>query len=77
MLRVSLTSFENGGRTWPSGTLFVPRTGNLPELENLVENLTTEAEVLADRDGWYQIRTPDGEASGWIFGQFLSEQSPG
>ena len=30
-----------------------------------------QAEVLADRDGWYQIRTADGSASGWIFGKFL------
>ena len=30
-----------------------------------------EAEVLADADGWYQIRTSDGGVSGWIFGKFL------
>lgn len=33
--------------------------------------LGAEAEVLADKDGWYQVRTPDGGTSGWIFGKFL------
>jgi len=33
------------------------------------------AEVLADSDGWYEIRS--GETRGWIFGKFLSEQKPG
>ncbi len=35
------------------------------------------AEVLADRDGWYEIRTADGTTSGWIFGRFLTSQLPG
>jgi|GEM_PF-2219118 len=39
--------------------------------------LGTEAEILADQNGWYQIRTPDGRATGWIFGKFLAEQRPG
>ncbi|MEM7752870.1 MAG: SH3 domain-containing protein [Pseudomonadota bacterium] len=36
-----------------------------------------EAEVLADKDGWYQIRLADGSSAGWIFGQFLDNQRPG
>lgn len=35
------------------------------------------AEVLDDRDGWYQIRTTDGATSGWIFGRFLGDRRPG
>lgn len=35
------------------------------------------AEVLDDRDGWYEIRTTDGVVSGWIFGRFLNSQLPG
>lgn len=31
----------------------------------------TQAEVLADANGWYQIRSTDGATSGWIFGKFL------
>ncbi len=51
-----------------------PGTGN-----SVVGSVTlgTEAEVLADQDGWFQIRTPDGATSGWIYGEFLSEQRPG
>lgn len=37
----------------------------------------TEAEVLADQDGWYRIRLADGSSSGWIFGKFLADQRPG
>ncbi len=37
----------------------------------------TEAEVLGDQDGWYQIRLADDSASGWIFGRFLNENRPG
>lgn len=40
-------------------------------------SLGTEAEVLSNQDGWYQIRTADGSAAGWIFGQFLTDQNPG
>ncbi len=36
----------------------------------------TEAFVIADRGGWYQIRLADGSVSGWIFGKFLSEEMP-
>lgn len=36
-----------------------------------------EAEVLGDKDGWYEIRTADGETSGWIFGKFLADSRPG
>ena len=36
-----------------------------------------EAEVLSDRDGWYEIRLADGSAAGWIFGKFLNEKLPG
>lgn len=39
--------------------------------------LGTEAEVLADRNGWYQIRTADGSATGWIYGKFLDQRDPG
>lgn len=39
--------------------------------------LGTEAEVLNDKDGWYEIRLTDGSASGWIAGQFLNEKKPG
>ncbi len=39
--------------------------------------LGTEAEVLSDNDGWYEIRVADGTASGWIFGKFLNQQRPG
>ena len=35
------------------------------------------SEVLADKDGWYQIRLADGSSAGWIFGQFLDNQRPG
>ena len=31
----------------------------------------TQAEMLAEADGWYQIRSADGATSGWIFGKFL------
>lgn len=37
----------------------------------------TEAEVLNDKDGWYQIRLADGSAAGWIFGKFLNAERPG
>lgn len=37
--------------------------------------LGDSAEVLADSDGWYEIRS--GETRGWIFGKFLSERKPG
>jgi len=40
-------------------------------------SLGTEAEVLNDKDGWYEIRLTDGSASGWIAGQFLNEKKPG
>ena len=36
-----------------------------------------EAEVIDYRDGWYQIRSADGSASGWIFGKFLANTRPG
>ncbi|MEP2262077.1 MAG: SH3 domain-containing protein [Paracoccaceae bacterium] len=36
-----------------------------------------EAEVLGDKDGWYEIRTADGVTSGWIFGKFLADSRPG
>lgn len=36
-----------------------------------------QAEVLSDRDGWYEIRLADGSNSGWIFGKFLKDQLPG
>ncbi|MGR3513106.1 MAG: SH3 domain-containing protein [Paracoccaceae bacterium] len=36
-----------------------------------------EAEVLSDRDGWYEIRLADGSAAGWIFGKFLNDKLPG
>lgn len=39
--------------------------------------LGAEAQVLADNNGWYQVRTTDGAVSGWIFGKFLAEQLPG
>ena len=39
--------------------------------------LGTEAEVLSDRDGWYEIRLADGSATGWISGKFLGQQRPG
>ena len=37
----------------------------------------TEAEVLSDQNGWFEIRVADGSASGWIFGKFLNDQRPG
>lgn len=37
----------------------------------------TQAEVIGDSNGWYQIRLADGSASGWIFGKFLDEKLPG
>jgi len=37
----------------------------------------TEAEVLSDHDGWYEIRLADGSVSGWIFGKFLNDTRPG
>ena len=51
-----------------------PGTGNA-----VVAQVTrgTEAEVLSTRDGWMEIVTRDGAASGWISGQFLKEQAPG
>lgn len=36
-----------------------------------------QAEVLDDQDGWYQIRTTNGDVSGWIFGKFLADNRPG
>lgn len=39
--------------------------------------LGDEAEVLDDRDGWYQVRAADGAVSGWIFGKFLGDRQPG
>lgn len=36
-----------------------------------------EAEVLSDEGGWYQIRTANGDVSGWIFGKFLTDNRPG
>lgn len=30
-----------------------------------------QAEMLAEANGWYQIRSTDGATSGWIFGKFL------
>lgn len=36
-----------------------------------------EAEVLGNKDGWYEIRTVDGASSGWIFGKFLTDSRPG
>ncbi len=51
-----------------------PGTGNA-----VVGQVTwaTEAEVLSEENGWYQIRLSDGSASGWIFGKFLNDQRPG
>lgn len=45
----------------------------------VVGNLTfgTEAEVLSDKDGWFEIRAADGVTSGWIFGKFLADSRPG
>ena len=34
----------------------------------------TEAEVLNQGDGWYQIQTSDGAYVGWIFGKFLAQK---
>ncbi|MEM8803351.1 MAG: SH3 domain-containing protein [Pseudomonadota bacterium] len=31
----------------------------------------TQAEMLSEADGWYEIRSTDGAVSGWIFGKFL------
>ena len=39
--------------------------------------LGTEAEVIDSRNGWMQIVTTDGAATGWISGKFLKEQVPG
>ena len=36
--------------------------------------LGMEAEVLSDRDGWYEIRLADGSGTGWISGKFLGQQ---
>lgn len=36
-----------------------------------------EAQVIGDENGWYQIKTIDGTASGWIFGKFLADSRPG
>ena len=51
-----------------------PGTGNA-----VVGSVTfgEEAEVLSDRNGWFEIRLADGSGSGWIFGKFLSERRPG
>lgn len=38
--------------------------------------LGTEAEVIDSRNGWMQIVTTDGAATGWISGKFLKEQAP-
>ena len=35
------------------------------------------AEVLDNRDGWYQVRATNGDTAGWIFGKFLAETQPG
>ncbi len=55
-----------------TGTRVNLRSG--PGTSNAVVGQVTqgvEAEMLADRDGWYEIRTADGATSGWIFGKFL------
>jgi hypothetical protein len=39
--------------------------------------LGMEAEVLSDRDGWYEIRLANGSGTGWISGKFLGQQRPG
>lgn len=39
--------------------------------------LGQSAEVLAETDNWFQIQTPDGATSGWIFGKFLTATKPG
>ncbi|MDJ0637792.1 MAG: SH3 domain-containing protein [Paracoccaceae bacterium] len=51
-----------------------PGTGNA-----VVGQVTwaTEAEVLSEKNGWYEIRLSDGFTSGWIFGKFLNDQRPG
>lgn len=36
--------------------------------------LGTEAQVLNQGDGWYQIQTADGAVTGWIFGKFLARK---
>lgn len=37
-------------------------------------SLGTEATVLDQGGGWYRIETADGQATGWIFGKFLSRK---
>ncbi|MEM7719575.1 MAG: SH3 domain-containing protein [Pseudomonadota bacterium] len=51
-----------------------------PSTSNAVVGQVTqgmEAEVLSDRDGWYEIRLADGSGTGWIFGSFLEGPRPG
>ncbi|MEM6539085.1 MAG: SH3 domain-containing protein [Pseudomonadota bacterium] len=51
-----------------------------PSTSNAVIGQVTrgsEAEVLGDQNGWYQIRLANGSVSGWISGQFLNEKKPG
>lgn len=51
-----------------------PGTGN-PVVAQVTRG--TEAEVLSDRNGWFEIRLTNGTTSGWIFGDFLAETRPG
>ena len=51
-----------------------PGTGNAV-VGQLVQG--DAAEVLDDRDGWFQVRTADGAISGWISGRFLTDRKPG
>lgn len=51
-----------------------PGTGNAVVGQMVLGDM---AEVLDNRDGWYQVRAADGTVAGWIFGKFLSETQPG
>ncbi|MEO1538412.1 MAG: SH3 domain-containing protein [Pseudomonadota bacterium] len=73
-----VTSVEAPSYWYVTGSLVNLREG--PSTTNAVvgqATLGTEAEVLSDRDGWYEVRLVDSSTSGWIFGDFLNQQRPG
>lgn len=72
------TTIQAAGIRYVTGSRVNLRSG--PGTANAVVGqlfLGDATEILADRNGWYQIRTADGSVSGWIFGEFLAEQRPG
>ncbi len=47
--RLALSEFTLGGRSYPAGTLFIPRVDNPPELDSLLERLVQEERLAVFR----------------------------